>query len=64
MSRTDQEYWERRALECLAHAERAADPSIAEVHRQFAAEYERKLAAMASLPVRNKVGPAEILMKS
>jgi len=50
MNSVDRDYLERRHRECLARAEGADDPHIAEVHRRFAAEYERKLAAQSHLP--------------
>jgi hypothetical protein len=37
------EYLERRYRDSLAMAERAADPAIARVHREFAAKYARAL---------------------
>ena len=44
MSNLDREYWERRRQECLARAESVSDPALAQLHREFAAGYERKLA--------------------
>lgn len=37
------EYLERRYRDSLAMAERAADPAIARVHREFADKYARAL---------------------
>jgi hypothetical protein len=53
MSSFAPDYLERRRQECLASAERATNPAIAEVHRKFAAEYGRKLAADKLDPLRD-----------
>lgn len=36
-------YLERRLQDCLAKAERASDPAIARVHREFARRYAEAL---------------------
>lgn len=36
-------YLERRLQDCIAKAERAADPAIARVHREFARKYAEAL---------------------
>jgi hypothetical protein len=38
----DRAYYSRRAREARERAESAAQPSIANLHRRFAEEYERK----------------------
>ncbi|WP_170150880.1 hypothetical protein [Hephaestia caeni] len=43
MNNLDRKYIERRRQECLAAAEKAADPGIARVHQKFADEYDRRL---------------------
>ncbi len=48
MGRLDPEYLARRRDEALANAERAATPSIAKVHRDFAAHYAKELARVRS----------------
>ncbi len=45
MSDHDREYLQRRRRECLAQAESAKDPAVANIHRQFAKQYERALSS-------------------
>jgi hypothetical protein len=40
----DRTYLQRRYQDSLARAETAADPGIARIHREFASQYERRLA--------------------
>ncbi|WP_169833077.1 hypothetical protein [Sphingomonas panacis] len=44
----DRRYFERRAQESRERAQTAQASSIAEVHRNFAEEYERKAAALSA----------------
>lgn len=44
------EYLERRYRDSLAMAERATDPAIARVHREFAAKYANALEEMERHP--------------
>jgi len=44
----DREYYERRRAACLANAERARTPTIAKLHRDFAAHYEALLTSERS----------------
>ncbi|MES2288460.1 MAG: hypothetical protein V4530_01885 [Pseudomonadota bacterium] len=48
MSEEDRGYLERRYRECLENAERASDPEIASIHKEFAAGHKRKLEATES----------------
>jgi hypothetical protein len=41
----DHDYLARRRDQCLAQAETSTDTSAAKVHRNFAAEYGRRLSA-------------------
>jgi len=43
MDNRDRDYYERRRNACLINAERARTPSIAKLHRDFAAHYARVL---------------------
>ena len=44
MDNRDRDYYERRRSACLTNAERARAPSIAKLHRDFAAHYANMLA--------------------
>lgn len=44
MDNRDRDYYERRRNACLVNAERARTPSIAKLHRDFAAHYASLLA--------------------
>lgn len=43
MNAQDRAYYERRLDACLAKAERAATPMVAQLHREFAAHYATML---------------------
>ncbi len=44
MNDWDRDYYERRRVAAIANADRARTPSIAKIHRQFAAHYSSLLA--------------------
>jgi hypothetical protein len=44
----ERSYFERRAAIARERAEQCADASVAEVHRQFAREYEARAAALGA----------------
>lgn len=48
MSDEDREYFERRASEEHALAERCSDATVASAHRRMAEEYERRLSEVTA----------------